>query len=137
VTSGCYNNTLREIANSFDLELSMPIDQVLIQYTDISQDTNSVLDLMFLYANAQKFNNYSILTNIQGLSDHAPLSVHIIIKEEIIQEKKLNIVKNSKEEKEFINELRNGISCINMTNIFNYKKLEEMTQEFTSIVKKL
>jgi len=82
-------DTLREIANSFDLELLMPINQVLIQYTDLSQDTNSVLDLMFLYANTQKFNNYFILTDIQKPSDHVLSSVYIIIKEEFIQEKKL------------------------------------------------
>ena len=65
---------------------------------------------MFLYTNAQKFNNYSILTDIQKPSDHVPSSVYIIIKEKFIQEKKLNIIKNSEEEKEFINELRNGVS---------------------------
>ena len=82
---------------------------------------------MFLHANIEEFNNHFILTNLQGLSNHASLSVHITIKEESIQEKKITIVKNSEEEKEFINNLRNRISCIKTTNICNSEKLEEVT----------
>ena len=41
-------DSLKEIADSFYLELSTPIDQVLTQYADNSQDMNSVLDLIFL-----------------------------------------------------------------------------------------
>jgi len=59
-----HTDTLREIANSFDLELSIPIDQVPTQYMVNSQDANLVLDLMFLHANREKFKNYSILTNL-------------------------------------------------------------------------
>jgi len=92
---------------------------------------------MFLYANIEEFNNHSILTDLQGPFDHALLSVYIFIKKEFIQEKKLTIVKNSKEEKEFINKLRNRISCIDTTNILNYGKLEEVTQEFTTIIEGL
>jgi len=69
--------------------------------------------------------------------DHAPPSVHIIIKKEFIQEKKLTIVKNSKEEEEFINELKNRISYIKTTNIHNHERLKEVTQEFASITEKL
>jgi len=45
----------------------------------------------------------------------------------MIQDKKQAIVKNSEKEKEFVNELRNRISCINMTNIYNYERLKEVT----------
>ena len=72
----------------------------------------------------EEFNNYTILLNLQGLSDHAPLSVCIIIEEKFIQEKKLAIVKDSKKEKEFINELRNRVSYIEITNIYNCEILE-------------
>ena len=37
---------------------------------------------------------------------------------------KKTIVKNNKKEKEFINDLKNRISCINVTNILNCKMLE-------------
>ena len=43
-----YTNTLQEVANSFDLELSTSINLVLTQYTDNYQDTNLILDLIFL-----------------------------------------------------------------------------------------
>lgn len=130
-------DTLREITDSFDLELSMLIDQVPTQYMINSQDTNLVLDLMFLHANGEKFKNDSILTDLWGPSDYAPLLVHIVIKKEFIQEKKVTIVKNSEEEKEFINKLRNRIICIDMTNILNCKKLEEITWELASIIEEL
>ena len=100
-------DTIREIVDSFSLELSIPIDQVSTHYTDNFQDMNSVLDLIFLYTNAEKLNNHTILPDLQDPSNHASLLVHIIIEEEFIQEKKLAIVKNNKEEKEFVNKLRN------------------------------
>ena len=74
--------------------------------------------------NAEEFNNHMISLDFQSLSDHTSLSVYIIIK-------------NSGKEKKFVNKLRNKISCINTTNIYDCEKLEEVTQEFTSIVEKL
>ena len=43
-----YVNMLQEIANSLNLELSMSINQVFTQYMDNFQDSNLVIDLMFL-----------------------------------------------------------------------------------------
>ena len=65
------------------------------------------------------------------------LLISIIIKEEFIQEKKQTIVKNSEEEKEFINELRIKISSIDITNVLNSNILEWITQEFAIIAKDL
>ena len=76
----------------------------------------------------EKFNNHFILPDLWGLSNHTPLSVYIIIEEKFIQEKKLTIVKNSKKkEEEFINNLRNRISYMEMSNIHNHKRLKEVT----------
>ena len=130
-------NTLCKVANSFNLELSTSINQVPTQYADNPQDSNSIIDLMFLQANIEEFNKYQISPDLQSPSNHASLSVCIIIKEKIIQDRKQTITKNSKKEKEFINELKNRISCINTTNILNCKMLEHTTQEFTYITKKL
>ena len=60
---------------------------------------------MFLCQNSEELNNHHILSKLWGLSDHTSLLVYIIIKEKIIQEKRLAIIKNSKEEKEFVNKL--------------------------------
>ena len=115
---------LREIADSLNLELSSSIDQISTQYMDNPQDSNLVLDLIFLHTNTEEFNNHMISLDFQSLSNHTSLSVYIIIK-------------NSEKEKKFVNKLRNKISCINTTNIYNCEKLEEVTQEFTSIVEEL
>ena len=132
-----YVDILREIADSFNIELSLLINQISIQYMNNSQDSNSVLDLMFLHENIEKFNNYIISLDFWSISNHTFLLVCIIIKKETIQDKKQTIIKNSKEEKEFISELRNRISCIDTTNIHDYEILEEVTQEFNSIIEKL
>ena len=47
---------------------------------DNPQDSNSVLDLIFLHANTEEFNNYIISLDFQSLSDHTSLSIYIIIK---------------------------------------------------------
>jgi len=63
--------------------------------------------------------------------------VYIIIEKETIQDRKQAIVKNNEKEKEFVNELRNRISCINTMNIHDHKMLERVIQEFASIIEEL
>jgi len=60
--------------------------------------------------------------------------VSIIIEEEFVQERKQTIIKNSEEEKEFINKLKINISNMNMT---NSNTLEYLTQAFFSIAENL
>jgi len=64
--------------------LSTPVNQVPMQYTDNSQDSNSVLDFMFLHSTSEKLNNQMILSYLWGSSNHDFLSVHIIIEEKLI-----------------------------------------------------
>lgn len=77
-----HTDFLKKIANSLNLKLSL-----LMQYANNLQDSNLVLNLIFLYPNTKKFNNHFILPNFQKPFDYTPLSIHIIIKEEFIQEK--------------------------------------------------
>ena len=67
------------------------------------------------------------MLNLWKPSNHTLLFLYIIIKEEVIQDRKLAIVKNNKEEKEFVNDLRNRIECINKTNIYSHNILEDIT----------
>jgi len=127
-------DTFQEVVDNFGLELSTSINPVSTQYVDNSQDSNSVLDLIFLRTRLEKFNNYTISLVLQSLSDHTSLSVSIIIEKEFIQEKKKSIVRNSNKEKEFVNELRYRIDSMATSNITNCEILKHITQEFTFII---
>ena len=59
-----YIDMLSKITDNFNIELLSPVIQVLTQYVDNSQCLNSVLDLIFLQANVEEFNNYMILPDI-------------------------------------------------------------------------
>jgi len=50
--------------------------------------------------------------------------VDIFINKESIQNKQQTIIKNSKEEKDFINKLKNEVGNLNTTNISDSKSLE-------------
>jgi len=76
-----------KLADSFSLGLSILVDQVPTQYTDNSNDSNSVIDLMFLRVDFEEFNNYSIIPNLRSLLDHTLLTISIIINKEFIQDK--------------------------------------------------
>ena len=62
---------------------------------------------MFLYSNSGNLNNHSILPDLQNSSNHASLTVDIIINEKFIQNKWQTIIKNSEEEKHFVIKLKN------------------------------
>ena len=53
-----YSDILREIADNLNLDLSTPINPVSTQYMDNSQNSNLVIDFMFLYAKSKGFNNH-------------------------------------------------------------------------------
>jgi len=55
-----HTNSLKEIADSFNIELSTSVNQVPMQYTNNSQDSNSVLDLMFFCFTSEELNNQMI-----------------------------------------------------------------------------
>ena len=79
-----YANILKDITDFFNLELSTPIIQVSIKYANNSQESNLVIDLMFIYANGEEFDKHMISSNLCSSSDHALLSTNIIIKKNFI-----------------------------------------------------
>lgn len=87
-----HSNSIFDIANSLDLKLSFPTQQISTQYLDNANNVNLVINLFFLCSNFMEIDNYSINPEIQFLSDHAPLTVNIILIEEFISFKTNNIL---------------------------------------------
>ena len=90
------SDNLMIITDSFNLELSIPTNQVLTRYLDMVGEANSVIDLMFLQSGSNELNNHSIHPGWQLSSDHAPITVSIPITEENIVTSKFFIVKIAK-----------------------------------------
>jgi len=55
-----HRDTLFNIADSFGLELSKPFESFPTRYSSNHQDSDSVLDLVFLYPNSSEHNNHHI-----------------------------------------------------------------------------
>lgn len=81
-----YTNVLIKVTDSFDLKLSTPVHQVSTQYAGNPNDSNSVINLMFLQANSIEFDNHFILLDLHNPLDHTSFTVNIFIKEEFIQD---------------------------------------------------
>jgi len=116
-----------------NLKLSSLIHQVSTCYADNHNDSNSVIDLLFLQPNLLEINNHFILLDSQHPLDHTPLMVNISIMEEVIQEKKSTIIRNSKKEVNFISELTNTIGNIDISSIPDKESLKTIVQDYVRI----
>ena len=79
---------------------------------------------MFLRPNSLEHNNHSIYLDWCLISNHTPLIMNIAIFEKNIQTKKHSIIKNSKEEDNFIIELIEAIKRLNTEDIQSKEVLE-------------
>jgi len=123
-----HRDTLFDITDSFQLEISKLAEFFPTRYSDNVHDLNLVLDLIFLCSFSPEFDNYYICSNWRLTSDHAPITVNILIFSECIQTKKWSLIKNSNEEKYFIKELINAIKSMDMSFIQSIKTLENIIQ---------
>jgi len=122
------------IADSFNLELLCPTNNVPTRYSDSDSGSNSTIDLMFLRSSSRELNSHSILPDSQLFSDHTPLIITIDIIEEYIDSFKFSIAKNSKEESRFIREVMCAIKSINADDLVNSFKLKETTSSLVSTI---
>ena len=120
------------VADSFNLELLFPTYYVSTRYSDLDSRSNSVIDLMFLWSGSTELDNHSIYPDLYLSLDHAPLLVLIAIKDENIDSFKSSIVKNSKEEKNFIKDISYAIKNIDISDLSSHSKLEEVTNSLIS-----
>ena len=85
-----HSNSLIDIADSIDLMLSKPTNQVPTRYLDNIEDIDSVIDLMFLKPNSLEINNYTIYPEWKYSLDHALLIVvSLLIKNMFLPKDKL------------------------------------------------
>ena len=120
------------IADSLNLELSLPTNSIPTRYSDMDGESNSVIDLMFLRSRSNELNNHLIHPNWHLTSDHAPLTVTIPIAEEHVQSSKFLIPKNSEEEAAFVKEATLIIKSLDTSNLTSYVRLEDIVNLFAS-----
>ena len=132
-----HRDTLMDIADSLHLELSWPTNQVSTRYSYNQQDSNLVIDQIFLRPESSEYDNYSIYLDWRLISDLTPLTVNIAIFEKHVQTKKYTIVKNSEEEEKFINKLIKAIKELNMENIQRKDILKQIMQTFTNSTERI
>ena len=120
------------ITDSFNLDLSILTDQVPTKYSDTISESNSVIDLMFLQSGLIELNNHSIHPDWQLTSEHVPLTVSILIAETNINSSKLSIMKNSEEEALFIKDISSIIKNLDVSDISDIDKLENVVNTLAS-----
>jgi len=131
-----YNNILFKVANSLYLGLSKPTEYFLTRYSGNQQDSNLVIDLIFLRPELMEHNNHSIYPNWKLISNHAPLTVNISIFKKHIQTRRQMLAINNEEEEYFLNKLINTINKINVENIQSKEVLKSVIQLFTYYIDK-
>ena len=125
------SNDLIIIADLFNLDLSIPTNQVLTRYSDNSNDSNLVIDLMFWWSVSLELNNHSIHPDWCLTSNHAPFTITIPIIEENVNSSKHSIIKNSKEEVAFIKDVIISIKGLDISILYNINRLENVINTFT------
>ena len=79
-----------------------------------------------------ELNNHSVHPDWCLSSDHVPLTVLIAINKENIDSFRFSIAKNSEEEASFIKEVSYAIKSIDITDLSDSNKLEEVTNSLVS-----
>ena len=131
------SNNLIIIANSFNLDLSIPTNPTPTRYSNTEGKANSVIDLIFLRSRSNELNNHSIHPDWHLSSNHAPLTIFILIAEKNIILSRLLILKNSEEEAVFVKEATVIIKNLNISNLTDHDKLEDIVNLLKSKIEQV
>ena len=119
-----HSNSLLDIANSFSLDISNPIENVPTRFSDNDHNANSVLDLVFLCPSFPEFNQHHIHPDQKLSSDHILITIEVSICKERIMHSQHLIAKGSNKEKQFIKNVIQIIKNLNMSSIQNAEILK-------------
>jgi len=125
------------LADSFDLSLSVPTNQIPTRYIDNINDSNLTIDLIFIQYDSPALNNHFIHPEWHLSSDHTPLTITISISEEIIIIHKNSIKKDSNKEAQFLEDTTNIIKNLNVSNLSDIHMLENIINNLTHKVDKV
>ena len=112
------------IADLFNLTLSTATNPCPTRYSDVPEEANSVLDLMFLWFGSPELDSHHISPENWLSSDHTPLSVEIPIIEEFFPTSKFMIPPKSDHEKAFIDEVISNFKSLNTNDMDDIVKLD-------------
>jgi len=129
-------NNLTIIADSFNLNLSTPLNPGPTRFANNGTNLNSVLNLMFINSQNLGFNNHHIIQDKHLLSDHAPLFVEIHIDPTTIHTVKRSIKNNSEEEIKFNSFIIYEFSVLNSDSLTSTEIMENFTNNISHIFNK-
>ena len=121
-----HSDILFDIADSFSLAISKPTENFPTRFLDNDQNSNLVLDLVFLCSSFLEFNYHYIYPEWRLLSNHAPITVDISISDKNILTKQWSLIKGSNEENWFIEDLIQVIKNLNTISIQDIESLEKV-----------
>jgi len=124
------------VADNLGLDLSHLANPRPTRFADNPQDTNSILDLVFLEPNNLRFGRH-ILLDLQKPSDHILLIINVGIKKEnfdlIIQ----SIKKDNTKEENFISSIIRDVKLIDTSSITNRESLQNAINQLTGAFEKV
>jgi len=103
------------------------------RFANNPQDSNSVLDFVFLSSSNNRFGQYSLYPELQKPSDHVLLIIEVDIKEVNVNIAIQSIKNDSDKEKEFTKVLINSIECIDISAITSRETLQSTVLQVATI----
>jgi len=124
-----HTKDLLTITDSLGLELSPPLNPGPTRYTDNTQNSNSVIDLVFLPPDNRGFGQHRLYPDIRKPSDHVPLTIEVGIAETNTDLSFRLISTDSEEEERFMESLISSFFNINSSTITSKEELEGVVQQ--------